>query len=207
MVKTIVNKYFGGFKMNAVIIYAHPNPASFNASIAKIVQEELEKKGATVKVKDLYAMKFNPLLSAEDFAGFHNGNIPADIAHEQKDIKAADIIVFAAPIWWSSVPAILRGYMDRIFSIGFAYEYTKTGPRGLLTDKKGLFITTSGADAKSAEASGMQNVITHSLVNGFLGFCGFAEYKGKNLCAVTTVTDEERKDMLTEIRQLITQFA
>lgn len=193
--------------MNAVVLLAHPNPLSFNAAIAKVVQEELEKKGASVIFKDLYAMNFDPLLSAQDFAGFHNGNLPADIVQEQKDIKSADIIVFVAPIWWNSVPAILRGYMDRIFSLGFAYEYTKTGPRGLLTDKKGLFITTSGADAKSAETSGMQNVINHSLVNGFFGFCGFAEYKGKNLCAVTTVTDQERKDMLTEIRQLISQFA
>lgn len=193
--------------MNAVIICAHPNPASFNASIAKVLQEELEKKGVSVKAKDLYAMNFNPLLSAEDFAGYHNGNIPADIAREQKDIKTANIIVFVAPIWWNSVPAIMKGYMDRIFSLGFAYEYTKTGPRGLLTDKKGLFITTSGADAQDAEATGMQSVINNSLINGFFGFCGFTEYTGKNLCAVTTATDEERKDMLTEIRQLITQFA
>ncbi len=193
--------------MNAVILYAHPNPASFNGAIAKVVTEELEKKGAAIKMKDLYAMKFDPLLSVEDFAGFHDGKIPADIAQEQQDIADADIVVFVAPIWWNSVPAILKGYIDRIFSLGFAYKYTKTGPQGLLNGKKGLFITTSGADAQTAEASGMLSVIDHSLVSGFFSFCGFSEYKGKNLCAVTTVSDEERKTMLTEIRQLVSQFA
>ena len=137
--------------MNALVIYAHPNPLSFNAALATVVEEELQKKGAEVNVKDLYGMDWNPVLSEDDFRSFHTGKLPEDISSEQNDVKQADFIVVIAPVWWYSVPAILKGYFDRVFSIGFAYEYTKTGSRGLLTDKKALVITTSGADEQTAE--------------------------------------------------------
>lgn len=192
--------------MNAVVVYAHPNPLSFNAALATVVEEELEKKGIEVKVKDLYGMDWNPVLSEDDFQGFHSGKIPEDIKLEQADVKSADLIVVIAPVWWYSVPAILKGYFDRVFSIGFAYEYTETGPRGLLTGKKALVITTSGADQNSAEASGMLETINKSLVKGIFGFSGFADYQYKNLFAVPTVSDQERKQMLTEVRELVQNY-
>lgn len=192
--------------MKALIVYAHPNPLSFNAALAKVVQEEIEKKGGQVKVKDLYAMNFNPVLSQRDFEGFHTGNIPADIKAEQADVSWSDVVILLAPVWWMSVPAILKGYIDRVFSIGFAYEYTPTGPRGMLTGKKGLVITTSGADQQTAQASGMLDAVTKSLVDGLFGFSGFDEYRYKNLFAVTVIKDEERKQMLTEVRELVKNY-
>lgn len=192
--------------MQALVIYAHPNPASFNAAITAVVKEELEKKGVEVKVKDLYAMNFNPVLSKEDFDGFHTGNIPADIKREQEDVKNADVIIMIAPVWWYSVPAIMRGYMDRVFSLGFAYEYTENGPRGLLTGKKGLVITTAGAEEKVAQATGLDKVIDWGIAQALFGFCGFSEYRSKIFYAVTTVSDEERKNMLSEVRKLIQEF-
>ncbi len=192
--------------MKALIIYAHPNPLSFNAALAKVVQEEVEEKGGQVKVKDLYAMNWNPVLSGADFEGFHTGKIPADIKAEQTDVAWSDLVILIAPVWWMSVPAILKGYADRVFSIGFAYEYTPTGPRGKLTGKKALVITTSGADEQTAQSSGMLDAITKSMVNGLFGFSGFDKYQYKNLFAVTVVPDEERKKMLTEVRELVKTY-
>ena len=193
--------------MNALVIYAHPNPLSFNAALATVVEEELQKKGAEVNVKDLYGMDWNPVLSEDDFRSFHTGKLPEDISSEQNDVKQADFIVVIAPVWWYSVPAILKGYFDRVFSIGFAYEYTKTGSRGLLTDKKALVITTSGADEQTAETSGMLDAMKTSLVDGIFGFSGFQEYQHKNLFAVPTVSAEERKQMLDEVRKIIKDYA
>lgn len=192
--------------MQALLVYSHPNPLSFNAAIAAVVKEELQNKGVKVKVKDLYAMKFNPVLSKEDFEGFHTGNIPADIKREQEDVKNADIVILVAPIWWYSLPAIMRGYMDRVFSLGFAYEYTESGPRGLLTGKKGLVITTAGADENAAKATGLDKVIDWGIAGALFGFCGFSKYESKIFYSVTTVSDEERKNMLTEVRKLIQEF-
>ncbi|MEN6461871.1 MAG: NAD(P)H-dependent oxidoreductase [Syntrophomonas sp.] len=193
--------------MNALVIYAHPNPMSFNAAVVKVVQEELEKKGAMVKVKDLYAMNWNPVLSGEDFQGLHTGKVPADIKQEQADVSWADKVVMVAPVWWHSVPAMLKGYIDRVFSIGFAYEYTQTGARGLLGGKKGLVITTSGADEKTAQQTGMLRDLENGLVNAVFGFSGFSEFKLKNLYAIPTVSDDQRKQMLTDVRTTIANWA
>jgi len=190
--------------MKSVILLAHPNPMSFNAAIAKVAQEELEKKGE-VKFKNLYEMNFNPVLTREDFEGYHTGKTTADIKQEQDHIAWADLLVMVAPVWWFSVPAILKGYVDRVFSIGFAYEYTSTGPRGLLTGKKALVITTSGADEKSATLGGMVEGIRKTFVEGVFGFSGFARYEYHNLFAVPTVSKEEHKQMLTEIRDLVSK--
>ncbi|PKM78149.1 MAG: flavodoxin family protein [Firmicutes bacterium HGW-Firmicutes-15] len=189
--------------MKAVVIYAHPNPMSFNAAITAVVKEELEKKGAEIIFKDLYAMNWNPVLSAGDFEGYHRGNVPEEIKTEQADISWADALIMVAPVWWTSVPAILKGYIDRVFSIGFAYEYSAAGPRGMLNGKKALLITTSGTDERAAQQNGMVDLITKSVVNAVFGFSGFAQYQHKNFFAVPTVADNVRKEMLTELRQLI----
>lgn len=192
--------------MNTLLICAHPNPQSFNCSLVGAVQEEIEKKGWQLKLKDLYEMKWNPVLCQADFEGFHNGNIPADILAEQADVSWADLVIMVAPVWWLSVPAILKGYIDRVFSIGFAYEYIASGPRGKLTGKKALVITTSGADEQAAQASGLLDAVKKAVVDGVFGFSGFAEYKHHNLFAVTVTTDEQRKQMLTELRALIQSY-
>lgn len=193
--------------MNTLVIYAHPNSQSFNAAVAQVVKEEFDKKGGQVKLKDLYAMNWNPVLSQADFQGFHNGNIPADLMAEQADVNWADLVIMIAPVWWTSVPAILKGYIDRVFSLGFAYEYTPTGPRGKMGGKKGLLITSSGTDEPSAQANGMMSSLKRTLLDGFFGFCGFAEYKHKNLFAVAVVKDEDRKQMLNDIRELLNSYA
>jgi len=193
--------------MNTLLIYAHPNPQSFNAAIAKVIEEEINRKGSSLKVKDLYAMKWNPVLGQEDFQGYHTSNITEDIKKEQDDVAWADLVIMVAPVWWHSVPAILKGYIDRVFSIGFAYKYTATGPLGLLKGKKGLLITTSGANQQDADQSGMMNNLNKSLTAAVFGFSGFQEYKLHNLFAVPTASDEERKQMLTQIRELVKIFA
>lgn len=192
--------------MNTLLVYAHPSAQSFNAALVKVIQDEIVKKGDPIKVKDLYAMNWNPVLSQKDFEGYHSGNLPEDINQEQADVAWSDLVIMVSPIWWYSVPAILKGYIDRVFSLGFAYKYTSTGPLGLLKGKKGLFITTSGTNQQDAEYGEMMNSLDKSLL-GVFGFSGFAEKRLHNLFAVPSVSGEERWQMLTEVRDLIRSFA
>lgn len=184
---------------------AHPNPHSFNAAIAQAIKEEFEIRGDQVRFKDLYAMNWNPALTLADFQGMNSGEIPADVKQEQADIAWADYVVMVAPVWWYSVPAILKGYIDRVFSLGFAYKYTSTGPLGLLKGKKGLAVTTSGANRQDAENGGMLVTLERSLT-GVFGFSGFDEKKLHNLFAVTTVSDQERRLLLDEVRNLVKNY-
>lgn len=192
--------------MNVMILLAHPNPLSFNAAVAKVAQEEVQKKGGEVRMKDLYAMHFNPVLSTKDFEGFHTGDISADIKKEQGDVTWADAVIVVAPVWWFGFPAILKGYFDRVFSLGFAYEYTATGPRGKLSGKKALIITSSGSDEQTANQTGLVAALKTACVDSIFGFCGFDAFQHKNLFAVPTITDEARKQMLTDVRQLVNGF-
>lgn len=188
--------------MNVLLVYAHPNPQSFNAALAKTIEAEIIASGGKIKVKDLYTMHWDPILSMEDFQGIYSGSMPDDVKQEQADVAWADLVVMLAPVWWYSIPAILKGYIDRVFSFGFAYKYTATGPLGLLKGKKGLFITTSGANRQDAEMGGMMSTLKKSLT-GVFAFSGFQEKKHHNFFAVTTVSDEERRAMLAEARLLI----
>ncbi|MEJ1715164.1 NAD(P)H-dependent oxidoreductase, partial [Escherichia coli] len=79
----------------------------------------LQKKGHEVEVRDLYEMQFQPTLGRSEMIG----GIGEDVVVEQEYLKWADVITFIYPIWWTGLPAIMKGYIDRVFSYGFAYKY------------------------------------------------------------------------------------
>ncbi|MGE5454659.1 MAG: NAD(P)H-dependent oxidoreductase [Methylocystaceae bacterium] len=189
--------------MKALVIFGHPNPGSFNGAIRDAVTIELEKAGAEVKVKDLYQMNFNPLLTVNDLQQIQSGSPPADIKREQEDITWADVIIMISPVWWHSVTAMLRGFIDRVFSYGFAYHYAGPKPEGLLPGKKGLLITTSGSSKRVDEYTHMTDNIRHTFVGGFFGFCGITEADYINCFDVTNVGDDERKKILEEVKTFI----
>ncbi len=191
--------------MNALIIYAHPNPGSFNAALAGVAEDMLEQNEINLKVKDIYGLEFDPVLSEEDFKAFHTGYLPEDIQAEQADVKWADLLIIIAPVWWYSFPAILKGYIDRVFSIGFAYRYEPDGPHGLLGGKRVLVITTSGAEEETAISTGMLGII-QTMINGIFKFCGFDPIQYKNYFAVPTVNDQERIDMLNDFREILKTY-
>lgn len=124
--------------MNVLVIYSHPNPASFNSAILGVVKDELARRDVSVKVKDLYAMNWNPVLSNFDLEQMAAGMVPDDIAREQEDVSWADLLIFISPVWWYSVTAIMKGYIERVMSLGFAYEETDQGARGLMQGKRAL---------------------------------------------------------------------
>lgn len=122
--------------MKTLIIYAHPNDKSYNASILETVKENLSSKHE-LKILDLYKEKFDPVLR------FDTTHRRRDLAHDvaMKDyrdlITWADQLIFIFPTWWSGMPAILKGFIERVFVTGFAYENTPRGLDGKLTDKCG----------------------------------------------------------------------
>jgi NAD(P)H dehydrogenase (quinone) len=185
--------------MKHLIIYAHPNIASFNHAIKEILVRVLKGKGQDVRVRDLYALHFDPVLKADDFQAFLAGKVPGDIAIEQDHIRWADQLTFVYPIWWSRMPSIAEGYIDRVFSKGFAYDYVATGPVGLLPGKKVFIINTLGAPLGVVESSGGIKSMEQIIDSGTFRFCAMEVVGHKYFGSVPTVTDEERKKMLEEV--------
>lgn len=193
--------------MNILIVYTHPNPKSFNHAILETTEKALQAAGHTVRVKDLYAIpNFKIALDGADFEQFGQGNVPADIAKEQADVLWADGLVFINPLWWFGVPALLKGWVDRVMANGFAFEYGETGARGLLTHKKALVINTTGAPKETLEQFDALDIIVRPFTDGMLRFVGINNIEYKVLFAVPVIDDAARKEMLVEVAELASNF-
>ncbi len=187
--------------MKALVLYAHPNPQSFNHAVLETVRESLAASGHEVSVRDLYALGFDPVLKAEDFAKMRSGETPADIAAEQGFIREADLVVVVSPVWWFGLPAILKGYVDRVFSYGFAYRYGKGGLEPLLKGKKAFVFHTTGGEESAYEQYGFRSALQKVVDDGIFGFCGM-EMAGRHFCfAVPSASEESRKAMLQAVRE------
>ena len=158
--------------MKHLIIYAHPNPESINHQLKETATKTLTANNHEVQVRDLYAIGFNPVLSLEDIAGQRAGTVSPDVKAEQEYIQWADCITFIYPIWWTGLPALLKGYIDRVFSYGFAYSYNKGVQMGLLKGKQAFIINTHGKSHAEYAASGMDKALILTSHNGIYTYCG-----------------------------------
>lgn len=189
--------------MNHLVVFAHPNPKSFGKGILDTVVKASEEKGAAVKVRDLYELGFDPILKPSDFVAFKEGKVPKDIAAEQEIIRWADVITFIYPVWWTSLPAILKGYVDRVFSYGFAYEYIDGAPNGLLKGKKALLFSTTGTPDELYAANGMHASMKQTTDQGIFNFSGMEEVSHTFFGAVPYVSEEVRSDYLQKAAAVV----
>jgi NAD(P)H dehydrogenase (quinone) len=186
--------------MKYLIIYSHPNPQSFNAAIRDAIINELKIAGKDYILRDLYDINWNPVLSCDDFLKVQQCLAAPDVGREQEFVKEADVLIFIYPLWWSAMPAMLKGWIDRVFSYGFAYEIKETGAVGLLAGKKAFLITTTGATEEMNKASGIYDAMERT-IDGSIAFTGLEVVGHKYLTGVPYVTDEVRKGMLEEVRR------
>ncbi|WP_428897900.1 NAD(P)H dehydrogenase (quinone) [Parelusimicrobium proximum] len=128
-----------------LIVYAHPFTEGFNFAVKQQVSKAFVDLGYDVEVSNLYREKFNPVLSAEEYASHirQDVDLAPEVIREQEKLKGANYVVFIYPVWWSAVPAILKGYADRVFTYGFAYTHAPNKTVGLLKDKKVLMFGTA----------------------------------------------------------------
>lgn len=169
--------------MNILIVFAHPESKSLNGSIKNFSVNHLEAAGHQVQVSDLYAMQFKAVVDRHDNAGiwqdeyfdvslnskeaFENGTQSPDILAEQEKLLWADIVIFQFPLWWYSMPAILKGWFDRVYARGFAYGVgkhsdTHWGDRfgeGVLKGKRAMLVVTVGGWQPHYSARGINGPI------------------------------------------------
>ena len=186
--------------MKYVIVYAHPHPRSFNRAILERVEGILGDGGKDYEVRDLYALKFNPVLDASELAS--DGKAPRDVEREQRSIGAADVVVFIYPIWWWGMPAILKGYIDRVFSLGFAFAIEGERLTGLLTGKKAVIINTMGSPKELMTHTGYEAAMGTMTDLGILGFCGMEVVEHRYLCGVNSVDDAARRRLLDDLASI-----
>lgn len=185
--------------MNQLIIIAHPRKDSFNYTILKSLTEMFEKKGDKVKVRDLYKIHFKPVLGFEELKYTKEGKICPDIAVEQNYIEWADDLTIIYPLWWNAFPAILKGYIDRVFTNGFAYKVTTEGPEGLLKGKRVRLITSAGMDEKSLKKSNVFESLKVTQDEGVFKFCGMEVTGHHYITESTTLSVKDKEEVLNQI--------
>ncbi|MCM3044218.1 NAD(P)H-dependent oxidoreductase [Bacillus altitudinis] len=190
------------------IVYAHPWDGSYNHAILTSITEKLETKKEPFQVIDLYKDGFNPVFTAEELKHFHKGETPYPLVKDyQEKLKQSTELVFIFPVWWWDLPAMLKGFIDKVMLSGFAFiEDQNTGTlQGLLTSiKKTTVISTSTTDKEYIESEA-GNAIQSVFIDRTLADLGIKNESTKwiHFSRVNLTTDEKRKQFLKEISQNI----
>lgn len=158
--------------MNSLIVLAHPEPCSYNAALAQQAAAALAAQGHAVRISDLYAKRFvadeharhferrkDPLrfdAQAEQRHGGECGALPRDVAEEIEHLLWADFVLLQFPLWWFGVPAILKGWMDRVFAYGTLYAGRRRFETGVCRGKRAMLSLTAGSSAESCMHDGRE---------------------------------------------------
>ncbi|MDH1011866.1 NAD(P)H-dependent oxidoreductase [Pseudomonas nicosulfuronedens] len=186
--------------MNVLIVYAHPEPRSLNGSLKDFAVRHLQAAGHEVQVSDLYAMNWKATLDSSDSLdrdpdarfdpsldskrAYAAGRQSSDIAAEQEKLRWADTVILQFPMWWFTLPAILKGWFERVYAYGFAYgvgEHSdaRWGDRygeGNLAGKRAMLVVTTGGWESHYSARGINGPIDDLLFpihHGVLHYPGF----------------------------------
>jgi NAD(P)H dehydrogenase (quinone) len=177
--------------LKLLIVHAHNEPQSFVTSMKDATVEHFEALGWEVQVSDLYAMGFNPVASAADFGqrqnpeyltyaleqrqGWSSKTLAPDIVAEVEKVQWADLIIFSFPVYWYSMPAIMKGWVDRVFISGVCYGGTRIYDRGGLKGKRAMLATSLGGQTHMfgpGAVHGELETLLKPIHQGMLGYVG-----------------------------------
>lgn len=213
--------------MRVLIVHAHPEPKSFNGAMSRIATEALTTAGHEVVVSDLYAMRFNPVSDRANFVTVHdpdyyrqqaeeafavaNDGLAADIRAEIDKLFWCDALILQFPLWWFGLPAILKGWVDRVFvSGGRVYGGGRWYDRGVFAGKRAMCSLTIGGPQPIYSEHGLNGPISAILFpinHGMLYFTGFSVVEPFVVHAPARIGAEERQAHLERYRQRVLTLA
>ena len=178
--------------MNIFILHAHPEPKAYSSALKDLAVEHFQNLGHQVVVSDLYKMNFNPVAERNDFIkpanqdyfnymkeqmnAYLSGNFADSIKEEMDKLVKADLFILNFPLWWSSMPAIMKGWFDKVFAFGFAYHpKDKLYNSGVFKGKRAMLSITAGGSKSAYSGEGEHGDIMntlHHINHGMLCFTG-----------------------------------
>jgi putative NADPH-quinone reductase len=195
-------------KMNILIILGHPDNRSFNHAIADTCRKRLVENGHSVLFHDLYREGFNPITDVNEIP--KQGKIDNLIKTHCDNLKDSDGIVIIHPNWWGQPPAILKGWIDRVFRPGVAYEFEEGDsgeglPIGLLKAKIGLVFNTSNTN-EERENNIFKDPLETIWKNCIFSFCGVKQFDRRMFRIVVTSDLNQRQIWLNEAKTMIDKY-
>ncbi len=206
--------------MNVFIVHAHPEPKSFNGALTRHAQRVLSAEGHQVVVSDLYAMGWDPVSDRRNFVtskdptffkqqqeemhARESGGFTPAIKTELEKLLRCDVLIFQFPLWWFSLPAILKGWVDRVFAMGTIYGGGMWFDAGKLRGKRAMLsLTTGGSESIFSEAGlfGSLEQLLLPIHYGILRFTGFDVLPPFVAWSAAHVGDEGRARYLEQYGQ------
>ena len=184
--------------MKTIIIQCTPSKNSFSEIIKEKIKSVLEEKKKSYDIIDLYKDNFNPVMNEMDEKLYSKGQSSDELVKKyQSYIKEGDEVIFIFPIWWNNVPAMLKGFFDKVFIKEFAFIEENNRPKGLLNNiNNGLLITTSESDTDYIK-NDLGNPIENTIIKSTLEIAGMSNIKWIN---INVKSDEyEKEEFLKEI--------
>lgn len=190
---------------NVLIITAHPTENSLAHSLTQKIAEQYSRQGINVDINDLHRSSFQAAITNSDLAVYHGTEpLPDDIKAEQARVDRADMLVFVFPVYWWSVPAILKGWFDRVLTLGWAYKTTEDGRIvGVLKKMPVRLVATAGSDKEGFDRHGYTTAINTQIVEGVFGFCGLNDVTLDYLYGADTTDGAKINDYLNNARQSV----
>jgi NAD(P)H dehydrogenase (quinone) len=178
--------------MHALVVVAHPKPGSFSHRVARQVADGIAQAGHTSEIADLAAEGFDPRFTAHDHA-VHKELVPPspDVVREQQRIDRADALVLVYPVYWWSFPALLKGWIDRVFSNGWAYdERADTGLIKRLGRLPVHLVAIGGASERTYARHGYFQAMKTQIDHGIFDYCGARVVASEFLLASDDVQEQ-----------------
>lgn len=183
--------------MKVLIINGHPDLASFTSKISNSIYDKYRKSGSEVVLLNLASLDFDP-----NYKGYsEKDNLEESILEAQKLISNAGHIIITTPIWWSTYPALLKGFFDKVLAPGFAYKYKKGSaiPLKLLKGRSAELVLLSDAPAWYRKYV-LRDPAAKILKRDILGFCGIKVKKVRRIGSVGSLSEDARNKILEELR-------
>ena len=213
--------------MNVLIVHAHPEAKSFNTALMTLAKEQLTQAGHCVEVSDLYEMNWNPVASADDFAqrkspdylvyaleqryNFDQQAIAPDIAIEIAKLQKADLLILNFPLFWFSVPAIMKGWIDRVLISGVCYGGMRFYDQGGLKGKKALVTLTLGGRehmfGEKAIHGELVDGMLRPLLRGTLAYVGLEVLPPFIGYHVPYISQEAREQILVDYKHYLANLS
>ena len=190
--------------MKHAVIVAHPSVKSLTHAVGEAYERAVETLGQEVVMRDLYGMGFDPCLKADEIPGPAGFEFAPDVIAERKALADVDVFALVYPLWFNAAPAILKGYVDRVFSMGFGYEPGMGGTESLLDGKKLISFSTSGAPDQWVRDTGALQAL-ETLFDRHLGaMCGLQVVDHVHVGGIVPgITEEAFQDVLLGVERAV----
>jgi len=201
--------------MNVLVVFAHPEPRSFNGAMARTAERTLTVSGHAVMVSDLCGMGFDPRSSRASFVTVRDGaffkpqleemhateagGFSPELEAEIRKLEACDLMIWQFPLWWFGLPAILKGWVDRVFAKGRIYGDGLKYERGRKRGARAVLSFTTGGSPESYAADGSNGAIEgilRPIHRGILQFVGFDVLRPQIVYGPARLSDQQRANAL-----------